>query len=56
MEEMNENMYSHSFLPASASTRTLQSYYLYAYRLGIKTLYYTRLRKTNVQDCLSCLV
>ncbi|ASN82828.1 class 1b ribonucleoside-diphosphate reductase subunit alpha [Deinococcus ficus] len=44
------------FVPASATTRTLQQYYLYAYRLGIKTLYYTRLRKTNVQDCLSCVV
>ena len=44
------------FLPASATTRTLQAYYLHAYRLGLKTLYYTRLRKTNVQDCLSCVV
>jgi ribonucleoside-diphosphate reductase alpha chain len=44
------------FVPASITTRTLQSLYLYAYRLGIKTLYYTRLRKTNVQDCLSCVV
>lgn len=44
------------FVPASATTRTLQSYYLYAYKLGLKTLYYTRLRKTNVQDCLSCVV
>ncbi|THF85522.1 class 1b ribonucleoside-diphosphate reductase subunit alpha [Deinococcus sp. KSM4-11] len=44
------------FVPASVTTRTLQSYYLYAYRLGLKTLYYTRLRKTNVQDCLSCVV
>jgi ribonucleoside-diphosphate reductase alpha chain len=44
------------FVPANITTRTLQSLYLYAYRLGIKTLYYTRLRKTNVQDCLSCVV
>ncbi|GAA5533325.1 class 1b ribonucleoside-diphosphate reductase subunit alpha [Deinococcus aluminii] len=44
------------FVPGNVTTRTLQSYYLYAYRLGIKTLYYTRLRKSNVQDCLSCVV
>ncbi|WP_295816904.1 class 1b ribonucleoside-diphosphate reductase subunit alpha [uncultured Deinococcus sp.] len=44
------------FVPATVTTRTLQGYYLYAYRLGIKTLYYTRLRKTSVQDCLSCVV
>lgn len=44
------------FVPANATTRTLQSYYLYAYIKGVKTLYYTRLRKNNVQDCLSCVV
>lgn len=44
------------FVPSTVTTRTLQRYYLYAYRLGIKTLYYTRLRKTSVQDCLSCVV
>ncbi|MPY67928.1 class 1b ribonucleoside-diphosphate reductase subunit alpha [Deinococcus sp. SDU3-2] len=44
------------FVPSTVTTRMLQSYYLYAYRLGLKTLYYTRLRKTGVQDCLSCVV
>ncbi|GGM16815.1 class 1b ribonucleoside-diphosphate reductase subunit alpha [Deinococcus aerophilus] len=44
------------FVPADVTTRTLQAYYLYAYRLGIKTLYYTRLRKSNLQQCLSCVV
>ncbi|MFC4454782.1 class 1b ribonucleoside-diphosphate reductase subunit alpha [Deinococcus sonorensis] len=44
------------FVPGTVTTRTLQRYYLYAYRLGLKTLYYTRLRKTSVQDCLSCVV
>ena len=48
------------FVPSTTSTRTLQAYYLYAYRLGVKTLYYTRMRKTNrrvpeLRD-LSCFV
>ncbi|GHF43591.1 ribonucleoside-diphosphate reductase alpha chain [Deinococcus metalli] len=44
------------FVPSSATTRTLQAYYLYAYRRGLKTLYYTRLRKTGVPECVSCVV
>ncbi|WP_161881267.1 class 1b ribonucleoside-diphosphate reductase subunit alpha [Deinococcus alpinitundrae] len=44
------------FVPSTTSTRALQAYYLYAYRLGIKTLYYTRMRKTNLEECLSCVV
>ncbi|MDR6218246.1 class 1b ribonucleoside-diphosphate reductase subunit alpha [Deinococcus soli (ex Cha et al. 2016)] len=44
------------FVPSSATTRTLQEYYVYAYAKGVKTLYYTRLRKSSIQDCLSCAV
>lgn len=44
------------FVPADITTRTLQAYYLYAYQKGVKTLYYTRLRKMNVQECLSCVI
>ncbi|WDA57926.1 class 1b ribonucleoside-diphosphate reductase subunit alpha [Deinococcus aquaticus] len=44
------------FIPSSATTRTLQRYYLYAYAKGLKTLYYTRLRKVSIDECLSCAV
>ncbi len=44
------------FVPASATTRTLQRYYLYAYLKGVKTLYYTRMRKLSIDECLSCAV
>lgn len=44
------------FIPSSASTRTLQSYYIYAFMRGIKTLYYTRLRKISIEECLNCAV
>ncbi|MGY2896542.1 class 1b ribonucleoside-diphosphate reductase subunit alpha [Deinococcus sp. UYEF24] len=44
------------FVPSSATTRTLQRYYLYAYARGVKTLYYTRMRKLSIDECLSCAI
>ncbi|ULH17471.1 class 1b ribonucleoside-diphosphate reductase subunit alpha (plasmid) [Deinococcus sp. KNUC1210] len=44
------------FVPSSATTRTLQAYYIYAYLRGIKTLYYTRMRKASIDECLSCAI
>ncbi|WP_155297503.1 class 1b ribonucleoside-diphosphate reductase subunit alpha [Deinococcus kurensis] len=44
------------FVPSNASTRTLQRYYLYAYAKGLKTLYYTRLRKVSIDECLNCAI
>ncbi len=44
------------FVPSSATTRTLQRYYLYAYAKGVKTLYYTRMRKLSIDECLSCAI
>ncbi len=44
------------FIPSNASTRTLQAYYIYAYKHGIKTLYYTRLRKVSIDECLNCAI
>jgi len=36
------------------STRDLAKYYIYAHKLGLKSLYYTRTRKSTVDDCVSC--
>lgn len=44
------------FVPSSASTRTLQAYYIAAYLRGVKTLYYTRMRKASIDECLSCAI
>lgn len=38
------------------TTRDLQKYYLYAHYQGIKTLYYTRTQKLNIDECESCVV
>ncbi|KQR22963.1 class 1b ribonucleoside-diphosphate reductase subunit alpha [Deinococcus sp. Leaf326] len=44
------------FIPSNATTRDLQRYYLYAFSRGVKTLYYTRLRKMSIEECLTCAV
>ncbi|HLS95807.1 MAG TPA: class 1b ribonucleoside-diphosphate reductase subunit alpha [Sphingobacterium sp.] len=36
------------------STRDLARYYIYAHKLGLKSLYYTRTRKSTVEECISC--
>ncbi|MFD1771921.1 class 1b ribonucleoside-diphosphate reductase subunit alpha [Sphingobacterium suaedae] len=36
------------------STRDLAKYYIYAHKLGLKSLYYTRTRKSTVEECISC--
>lgn len=41
---------------SSDTTRDLARYYIYAYKLGLKSLYYTRTRKAVISECLSCSV
>lgn len=41
---------------SSHTTRDLARYYIYAHKAGLKSLYYTRTRKTTVEDCISCSV
>lgn len=36
------------------NTRDLSRYYIYAHKLGLKSLYYTRTRKSSIDDCVSC--
>ncbi|GHE41258.1 ribonucleoside-diphosphate reductase [Sphingobacterium griseoflavum] len=36
------------------STRDLAKYYIYAHKIGLKSLYYTRTRKSTVEECISC--
>lgn len=39
---------------SSDSTRDLARYYVAAHKLGLKSLYYTRTRKSSIEDCVSC--
>lgn len=38
------------------STRDLAKYYIYAHKVGLKSLYYTRTRKSSIDECVSCAV
>ncbi|WP_043534567.1 class 1b ribonucleoside-diphosphate reductase subunit alpha [Actinomyces polynesiensis] len=49
------------FYPDTVTTRDLNRSYIYAWRKGIKTLYYVRLRQmalegTEVEGCVSCML
>ena len=37
-------------------TEQLAKVYLYAWKKGIKTVYYVRQRNTTVEECLSCSI
>lgn len=36
------------------TTRDLAKYYIYAHKMGLKSLYYTRTRKSTIEECVSC--
>lgn len=49
------------FYPDTVSTRELNRSYIYAWRKGIKTLYYVRIRQqalegTEIEGCVSCML
>ncbi|WRS30919.1 class 1b ribonucleoside-diphosphate reductase subunit alpha [Actinomycetaceae bacterium MB13-C1-2] len=49
------------FYPDTVTTRELNKSYIYAWRKGIKTLYYVRIRQaalegTEVEGCVSCML
>ena len=49
------------FYPDTVTTRDLNKSYIYAWKKGIKTLYYMRLRQmalegTEVEGCVSCML
>lgn len=44
------------FVPSTVTTKDLIKYHAYAFRKGLKTLYYTRLRSTTVAECVACAV
>lgn len=41
---------------SSDTTRDLARYYIFAHKLGLKSLYYNRTRKSMINECLSCSV
>ncbi|AEZ50487.1 ribonucleotide reductase large subunit [Bacillus phage BCD7] len=44
------------YVNSDIATNELAMYYLYAYKKGLKSLYYTRTRKLSVEECEVCAV
>lgn len=41
-------------IDSSASTRDIAKLFIHAYNKGLKSLYYTRTRKSTISECVSC--
>lgn len=60
-EHVDQGLSLTLFYPDTVTTRELNKSYIYAWRKGIKTLYYVRLRQmalegTEVEGCVSCML
>ena len=44
------------YTKSTDTTRDLSKLYILAHKLGLKSLYYTRTRKSTIEECLSCSV
>ena len=44
------------YTKSTDTTRDLSRLYIYAHKLGLKSLYYTRTRKATIEECMSCSV
>lgn len=60
-EHVDQGLSLTLFYPDMVTTRELNKSYIYAWRKGIKTLYYVRLRQmalegTEIEGCVSCML
>ncbi|AKQ08448.1 ribonucleotide reductase [Bacillus phage PBC2] len=44
------------FVNSDIATNELARYYIYAHKKGLKSLYYTRTKNLNAEDCISCTI
>ncbi|WP_229684710.1 class 1b ribonucleoside-diphosphate reductase subunit alpha [Deinococcus roseus] len=44
------------YVTSETSTRDLARLYIYAYKKGLKSLYYTRTKNLSVEECISCAI
>lgn len=60
-QHVDQGMSLTLFFPDTATTRDLNKAQIYAWKKGIKTIYYIRLRQqamegTAVEGCVSCMI
>lgn len=44
------------FIDSNTSTKELMKYYIYAHKVGLKSLYYTRTKNLSIEECAVCAV
>lgn len=44
------------FIDSNTSTKELMKYYIYAHKVGLKSLYYTRTKNLTIEECAVCAI
>jgi len=55
-EHVDQGISTVLYVTSQTSTRELARLYLYAWRKGLKSLYYTRTKNLQLEECLACAV
>lgn len=55
-EHVDQGISTILYVNSDVSTRELSRYYVYANKIGLKSLYYTRTRNLQMEECIACAV
>lgn len=55
-EHIDQGISTTLYVKSDMTTRELARLYIYAHKIGLKTLYYTRTKLLSVEECVSCAV
>lgn len=55
-EHVDQGISTTLYVTNNVSTRDLSRYYIYAWKKGLKSLYYTRTKNLDVKECFACSI
>ena len=55
-EHVDQGISTTLYVSSDTTTKELTRYYIYAYKKGLKALYYTRTKNLAFEECLVCSV
>ena len=55
-EHIDQGISTTLYVDSNTSTKDLCRYYIYAYKKGLKALYYTRTKNLGFEECVACAV
>lgn len=55
-EHVDQGISTILYTTNQSSTRDLAKLYIYAHKIGLKSLYYTRTKNLSIEECLSCSI